>query len=99
MSDRVMRAKMQVGMVQENVARINAQGQWDPAAEPVKGSETLSMMAVAAKAYPADGSDEDNDYAKWSPGASLTINIANPALWGKFKHGDKFYVDFTPAPQ
>jgi hypothetical protein len=32
-----------------------------------------------------------------SPGANLTIHIANPALWGKFKHGDKFYVDFTPA--
>jgi hypothetical protein len=32
-----------------------------------------------------------------SPGANLTIHIANPALWGKFKHGDKFYVDFTAA--
>jgi len=30
--------------------------------------------------------------------ASLTINIANPALFGKFKVGDKFYVDFTAAP-
>jgi hypothetical protein len=98
MSDRVMRAKLQVGMVQENFQRVDAQGNWDANAEPKKYGETLAMHAVAAKSYPADGSDEDNNYAKWSPGAALSINIANPALWGKFKHGDKFYVDFTKAP-
>jgi hypothetical protein len=94
-----MRAKLQVGMVQENFQRVNEQGNWDATAEPKKYGETLAMHAVAAKSYPADGSDEDNTYAKMSPGAALSINIANPALWGKFKHGDKFYVDFTPAPQ
>jgi hypothetical protein len=41
---------------------------------------------------------EDNTYAKFSPGANLSINIANQALWGRFKVGDRFYVDFTPAP-
>ena len=99
MSERTMRAKMQVGMVQENVQRVNEKGHLDPTAEPKKYGETLHMHAVAAKSYPADGSDEDNDYAKWSPGASLQINIANPNLWGKFKHGDKFYVDFIKAPE
>lgn len=103
MSDRVMRAKLQVGMVQENFSYADADGKWiaynDPAAIRTKQSETLVMNAVAAKSYPADGSDEDNTYARMSPGASLSINIANPALWGQFKHGDKFYVDFTPAPQ
>lgn len=63
-------------------------------------SETLTFAAVCkSTAYPEDGSDEDNSYARWSPSASLTITIANPNLWGKFKVGDKFYVDFTPAPQ
>lgn len=92
-----MRAKFQVGFVQVHASRINAAGSYDPSAEPVKTMETLQMHAVAAKSYPADGSDEDNTYAKWSPGANLSINIANPALWDKFKVGDKFYVDFTPA--
>jgi hypothetical protein len=86
-----MRAKLQVGHVQENFSRAT------PDAEAVKYGETLSMYAVAAKSYDASGLDEDNTYAKMSPGANLSINIANPALWGKFKHGDKFYVDFTPA--
>ena len=88
-----MRAKLQVGMVQVHRA-------YDCAAkcyteETVQ--ETVSMHAVAAKSYPADGSDENNTFAKMSPGANLSINIANPALFGKFKHGDMFYVDFTPA--
>lgn len=100
MSDRVMRAKLQVGMVQELFTTWdNDTGKPLPEGERRKAGETLSMHAVAAKSYPADGSDEDNTYARMSPGASLSINIANPSLWGQFKHGDKFYVDFTPAPQ
>lgn len=60
------------------------------------GNETVSFNAVAKSGpYPADGSDEDNTFAKWSPSASCTIHIANPALWGKFEHGQKFYVDFS----
>ncbi len=92
-----MRAKLQVGFVQEHAQRVNAAGNYDPSAEPTKTMETLSMHAVAASKYPEDGSDDDNTYAKWSPGANLSLNIANPALWGKFKVGDKFYVDFTAA--
>lgn len=82
-----MRAKLQVGNIQ--VYR-NKEG------ETV--SESLSMYAVAKNKYDESGLDEDNTFAKMSPGASLNITIANPALFGKFNHGDKFYVDFTPAP-
>lgn len=60
-------------------------------------SEQLHFHGVAAKAYPADGSDEDNTFAKWSPSVELKISITNPALIGQFKVGEKFYVDFTPA--
>lgn len=83
----VMRAKLQVGFVQEHFY----------GADGAKSQETLSMHAVCAKSYPADGSDEDNTFAKFSPGANLNINIANPALFGKFKVGDRFHVDFTTA--
>lgn len=62
------------------------------------GTEKVKFHAVAkSEPYPADGSDDDNTYAKWSPAASCEIHIANPALWGKFEPGQKFYVDFTPA--
>lgn len=93
-----MRAKLQVGFVHVHEQRLNSEGRYDPNGSPVKSMESLSMHAVAASKYPEDGSDEDNTFAKFSPGANLSINIANPALWGQFKVGDKFYVDFTPAP-
>ena len=82
-----MRAKLQVGFVQEHFHGN----------EGAKSQETLTFHAVAAKSYPADGSDEDNTYAKFSPGANLSINVANSALFGQFKVGEKYYVDFTAA--
>lgn len=60
--------------------------------------EKVKFNAVGKSgAYPADGSDEDNTYAHYSPSANCEIFIANPALAGKFEPGQKFYVDFTPA--
>ena len=89
-----MRAKLQVGFVQECMY-----GAPDSDGKATKTMEVLTMHAVAkSSAYPVDGADEDNTFAKWSPGANLSINIANPDLWGKFAVGDKFYVDFTAAP-
>lgn len=68
------------------------------AVESTDQSEKLRFSAVAKNgAYPEDGSDEDNTFAKFSPQASCEITIANPALFGKFTAGDRFYVDFTPA--
>jgi len=60
--------------------------------------QTLKMFPVSKSgAYPADGIDEDNTFAKWSPSGELTLSITNPELHGKFKPGQKFYVDFTEA--
>lgn len=47
------------------------------------------------EAYPADGTDEDNTFAKWSPSGEFKLTITNPALYGKIKPGQHFYVDFT----
>ena len=60
--------------------------------------EELAFSAVGPKgAYPADGSDENNTFAKWTPTANLSMSITNPALIGKFPVGQEYYVDFTPA--
>lgn len=76
-----MRAKMQVGKV-----------------ERFAGIDRITCNAVARSGgYPADGSDEDNTFAKFSPSGELTLSIANPALLGKIEPGQKFYLDFTPA--
>lgn len=64
--------------------------------------EEVQMRAVGGdkvqKGYPDDGSDEDNTYAKFSPSADFRLMVANPALFGQFQPGQKFYVDLTPVP-
>lgn len=61
-------------------------------------SEKLKFQAVAKSgSYPADGTDEDNTFAKWTPQAACEVHVTNPALLGKFEPGKKYYVDFTPA--
>lgn len=79
-----MRAKMYI----QNVTPLPAEGQ--------ATSEQIRMHGVSkSEPYPADGSDENNTFAKFSPSVTLDITIANPALIGKFGIGDTFYVDFT----
>lgn len=58
--------------------------------------QTIKAYPVArSDSYPADGSDENNTFAKWSPSGSLELTVVNPALSNKIKEGDVFYVDFT----
>jgi hypothetical protein len=64
-------------------------------------SEEVQMRAVqgnkVSKGYPADGSDEDNTYAKFSPSADFRLLVTNKALHGQFKPEQRYYVDLTPA--
>jgi len=65
--------------------------------------EQWEMMAVGGdkvqNGYPSDGSDEDNNFSKWTPNAHLTMSVQNPALFGTMKVRDKYYVDFTLAEE
>lgn len=83
-----MRAKLQVSSV-------------FPHRDPASGetlSETLNFHGVSKSTpYPDDGSDEDNTFAKWSPSVCLQMQVTNPALFGQFEPGQKYYVDFSPA--
>lgn len=82
MSNVEMRAKMRVSSVQKH-----------------GDGESVSFSAVGRnEAYPDDGSDENNTFAKFTPSADARLYIANPDLLGKFSPGDTFYVDFKPAP-
>lgn len=82
-----MRAKVRVGSV---TRLVNEAGE--------VSQEKVTFHAVSrSDAYPADGADEDNTYAKFSPSADFSITIANPALFATYAPGQKFYVDFHPA--
>lgn len=61
-------------------------------------SIALTFNAVGkSEVYPADGYDENNTFARWTPSAELKMYITNPDLLDKFELGHEFYVDFTPA--
>ncbi len=84
--EHVTRAKFRVSSVQE----IRQDGKVT--------QETIFYYPVAKSgAYPADGADEDNTYAKFSPSGSLSLTVQNPALFGKFKKDDVFYMDLHRA--
>lgn len=86
-----MRAKMRLTKVDSYVNQYN-----NPEGKVTQ--ENLTFNAVSkSEPYPADGSDEDNTFARWTPTAQLTMSVLNPNLLGKMKVGDIFYVDFTPA--
>lgn len=85
---RFMRAKMSVLEVHRSAY---------PNGQTMVYQDRIKLAAVAAKAYPADGSDEDNTYARFSPSGELTLTIANPSLIGRIEPGTTFYVDFIPV--
>lgn len=59
--------------------------------------EELEFAAVTEKPFDAEGKSEDNDFARWTPNGSLKMSITNSNLVGRFKEGQAFYLDFTPA--
>ncbi len=80
----MMRAKMIISRIEEDIEN----GKY----------EVLHMSAVGKNdPYDKNGSDENNTYAQYTPSASLTIDIRNPDLLGKFKRGEVYYLDFTKA--
>ena len=82
-----MRAKMKITGVKRHATDDGKVTQVD-----------LTMVAVSKSgAYPDDGTDEDNSFAKWTPSASLTMSITNPDLFESFEVDDNYYLDFTKA--
>lgn len=87
-AERKMRAKVRVGAIIPGFPSFDGHP-----------TEALKLFGVAKSgAYPEDGSDENNSFARWTPSVSFDMHIANPALVGTFEVGDTFYVDFIPAP-
>ena len=65
--------------------------------ESHSGNKTIKMMAISEKPFDADGNSDDNSFARWTPSGELTMTIQNPALFGAFQEGKKFYLNFSEA--
>lgn len=62
-------------------------------------SELLTLSAVGANSYPEDGTNEDNDFARWSPFGVLQMSVNNPNLLGVIQEGEKYYLNFEKAEE
>jgi hypothetical protein len=60
-------------------------------AEGNKSQEELALSAVYS------GSEANKQWSKYTPIASLTMTISNPAAFGKVLPGQFVFVDLTPT--
>jgi len=86
-----MRAKVRVSSVTPPSVTVS------PGCDMAPAQSIVAYPVARNDGYPADGSDENNSYAKWSPSGKVELTITNPALSNRIKEGDVFYVDFIPA--
>jgi len=60
--------------------------------------EELTFRAVCKEdGYGEDGLDENNTFSTFTPSADLIMYVNNPALVGKFKEGESYYLDFSKS--
>lgn len=45
-----------------------------------------------------NGSEENKQFYKYTPGGGLVLSTINPAAFDSFDLGKEYYVDVTPAP-
>lgn len=62
-------------------------------------SVTLRAFGETIKFNAIYGKPEDNSFAEATPSASAEFQINNKNLLGKFKPGQKFFVDFVPIAE
>lgn len=56
------------------------------------------VHATFAAVYDSANVPEDNSYAKYTPSASFSMQVDNPAVIEQLAPGKKFYVDFNEVP-
>lgn len=44
-----------------------------------------------------EGSVENKEFFKYTPGGNLQFNVLNKEAASKFEQGKQYYVDFSPA--
>lgn len=64
--------------------------------EPIGGVEGGGTVRL----YPViNGSPENEQFYKWTPGGSLVLSTINQSACDRFEVGKEYYVDVTPAAQ
>ena len=61
-------------------------------------NEEYINSQVKLRAVHANGSEENDNFNKWTPSGSLELSITNPAAKDFFVPGKFYYLDLTPVP-
>ena len=69
---------------------VRAKFKVDRTSQTVNGTE-IELSPVAS------GSQENEQFFKWTPYGSVKMGIVSAGAAEQFKPGAEFYVDFTPA--
>lgn len=66
----------------------------------VTGKESFGDNGTRVTLLPVvDGSEENKEFFRWTPGGSISLDTVNDAAAEQFVPGAEVYVDFTPAAQ
>lgn len=60
-------------------------------------SKTRFGMNSVRLAPVCNGSEENKEFFKWTPGGSIELQVVNDETAAKFEPGKEYYVDFSPA--
>lgn len=61
-----------------------------------EGEPSQQELALSA-AYSNKEGSANAQWSKWTPSASLTMSVSNPAAFGKVRPGQFVYVDLIPT--
>lgn len=61
--------------------------------------ETTSQIVRLNPSYSPDPADTNHAFWQATPTGSLEMQINNPAVFGFFVPGKKYYLDFTPVEE
>lgn len=59
--------------------------------DPTNDGYTVTLYPVT------DGSAENDQFFRWTPGGQITISTVNRAAAAEFEEGTEYYVDFIKA--
>lgn len=61
-------------------------------------NRTIGESAAIRLVPVSSGSEENEEFFKWTPGGEIYLSVVNPAAAEQFEVGKEYFVDFTPAP-
>ena len=71
--------------------QIRAKMVCEEVAKNINAGERVKLRAVYGD------TPENKSFSKWTPSATVEMQISNPAALGAFVPGAEYYLDFTPA--